>query len=451
MSENYNIEIEGNEELIEKFIDAIQQGTCKIIKDEPEQYVIPGGEQLHNYTIVEYFLRKQPFIAKDVIQFCEKISSHHELDIPGHTLILRDWVKEKIRDVYYYNSGSAYNTEYKLKPDTDISTVNPEYLTFTCYVAICLIRDGASFQISAANEYFNMVKELGSDEVEELKKNGSGQLPKTITEYKDQQVSCIANDVFTTIKIKIKEENEKNYHTIFEYLCNLLKSGFPKSYSIEFSGKTKNILPVKGLPKPGVHYLFANGIQYPRLRPLIAAYSLLAMKKWAWYTNMRDETCAMPSTFAVFALGLESEEYFDLVIKYMQTVDQEHQTIQEKFTPAFVEKFGITKKSFPVFISCILSMQEHKTFKLFAEQFNNPENLELLLACKKNFLSFISEESKTDWNEEDFKTMPGYIWNYVLYSIWGPEEKYPAIIKKSPAALQPLYQELLTTHSEFDH
>lgn len=275
MSGNYNIEIEGNEELIEKFIDAIQQGTCKIIKDEPEQYALSGGEQLHNYTIVEYFLRKEPFIAKDVIQFCEKISSHLELSIPEHTVILKDWVEEKIHNVYYYNSGSEYNIEYKLKPDADISTVNPEYLTFTCYVAIRLIRDGASFQISTANEYFDMVKELGSDEVEELKKNGSGQLPKTLTEYKDQQVSCIANDVFTTIKIKIKEENEENYRTIFEYLCNLLKSGFPKSYGIEFSGKNKNILPVKGLPKSSVNYLFANGVQYPRLHPLIAAYSLL--------------------------------------------------------------------------------------------------------------------------------------------------------------------------------
>lgn len=175
------------------------------------------------------------------------------------------------------------------------------------------------------------------------------------------------------------------------------------------------------------------------------------MKKWAWYTNMKDENCAMPSTFAVFALGLESEEYFDLVIKYMQTVDEGHQAIQENFTPAFVERFGINEKSFPVFISCILSMQEHKPFKIFAEQFNNPENLELLLACKNNFLNFISEESKSEWDEEDFNTMPDYIWNYVLYAIWGPEEKYPGIIKKSPAALRPLYEELLTIHSEFDN
>lgn len=449
MNRNYNIQIEGNEALIEKFIEAIQQGTCKIIEDDPNQYVIPGGETMLNYSIVEYFLNKESFVAARAIQFCEKIRIHHELNIPGHNIILEEWIEERIHKVYY-TRASSYTNDYTLKPTADISTVNPEYLKLMCYVAINLIKYGASYESVTANRYFNMVKELGSDEVEELKKNGSGNLSKNITEYKDQQVSCVANDVFATIKIKIKEENEESYRTIFEYLCNLLKSDFPKSYSIEFSGKTKNNLPIKGLPKSGVHYLFANGVQYPRLHPLIATYSILAMKKWEWYNNMEDENCAMPSTFAVFALGLESEEYFGLVIKYMQTVDEGHQSIQEKFTPAFVEKFGINKKSFPVFISCILSMQEHKPFKVFAEQFNNLENLELLLACKKNFLSFISEESKADWNEEDFKTMPDYIWNYVLYSIWGPEEKYPAIIKKSPAALKPFHQELLTVHSEFE-
>jgi len=312
-----------------------------------------------------------------------------------------------------------------------------------CYVAITLIKYGASFEVVVANEYFDMVKKLGSNEVDELKKHGSKKLPKTLTEYKDQNISCIANDVFATIKIKVKEENEESYRAILEFICKLLESDFPKSYSIEFSSKIKNTLPIKGLPKPGVHYLFANAVQYPALHALMVEYSNLALKKWEWYNNMQDENCAVPSTFAVFALGLEDPVYFDLVIKYMQTVDEEHQSIQEKFTPAFVEKSGINKQSFPVFISCILSMQEHKSFKIFAEQFSTIENLELLLACKRNFINYISEETKSEWSEEDLKEMPDYIWKYVLYSIWGPEEKYTALIKKSKADLKPLYQEIL--------
>lgn len=449
MTEDYIVEIEGNEALLEKFIDAILQDNCKTSKEYPHPYILPGGEKFLNDSVVKYFINKKPFIAEKTIQFCEKLRKLDELGIAGYNYTLELWIEERIEKVYF-NKETTWEDKFTLKPDADISTVNPEYLTFMCYVAISLIKYGASFESLTANQYFDMVKKLGSNEVDELKKHGSKKLPKALTEYKDQNVNLIANDVFATIKIKVKEENEAAYRTIFEFLCNLLKSDFPKSYSIEFSSKIKKTLPVKGLPKSGVHYLFANGVLYPKLHSIIADYSNLAMKKWEWYNNMQDENCAMPSTFAVFALGLENEQYFDLVIKYMQTVDEEHQSVQEKFTPAFVEKFGITKQSFPVFISCILSMQEHKPFKIFAEQFNNPENLELLLACKKNFLSFISEESKADWNEEDFKTMPGYIWNYVLYSIWGPENKYPAIIKKSPPALQPLYQELLTIHSEFD-
>jgi hypothetical protein len=104
----------------------------------------------------------------------------------------------------------------------------------------------------------------------------------------------------------------------------------------------------------------------------------------------------------------------------MQEVDEGHQSIQEKFTPAFVEKFGITKASLPVFISCILSMQEHKPFKLFAEAFHNVQNSQLLLNCKRNFSDFISKSSKEDRSEEDAREMPAYLWTYVIYSIWGP-------------------------------
>ncbi|MBB5639021.1 hypothetical protein HDE68_004959 [Pedobacter cryoconitis] len=442
MTEDYIVEIKGNEALLDKFIDSILQDTCKADKEYPHPYILPSGEKFLNNSVVEYFINKKPFIAEKAIQFCEKLRKLDESGIAGYNYTLELWIEEHVEKVYF-NKETTWEDTLTLKPEIDISAVNQEYLTFMCYVAITLIKYGASFEVVVANEYFDMVKKLGSNEVDELKKHGSKKLPKTLTEYKDQNISCIANDVFATIKIKVKEENEESYRAILEFICKLLESDFPKSYSIEFSSKIKNTLPIKGLPKPGVHYLFANAVQYPALHALMVEYSNLALKKWEWYNNMQDENCAVPSTFAVFALGLEDPVYFDLVIKYMQTVDEEHQSIQEKFTPAFVEKSGINKQSFPVFISCILSMQEHKSFKIFAEQFSTIENLELLLACKRNFINYISEETKSEWSEEDLKEMPDYIWKYVLYSIWGPEEKYPALIKKSKADLKPLYQEIL--------
>ncbi|MBB5622203.1 hypothetical protein HDE69_003268 [Pedobacter cryoconitis] len=46
-----------------------------------------------------------------------------------------------------------------------------------------------------------MIMALGSDLPLKLKKQGSGDLPLEIAQYKDSIVSCNANDVFATIKI----------------------------------------------------------------------------------------------------------------------------------------------------------------------------------------------------------------------------------------------------------
>ncbi|WP_415872590.1 DUF6138 family protein [Burkholderia ubonensis] len=65
----------------------------------------------------------------------------------------------------------------------------------------------------------------------------------------------------------------------------------------------KHCLPVKGLPKKGVHQLFANATGYPELRPFIAQYARLAMREHEWYTDIGEADPAMPGTFAVFDGG----------------------------------------------------------------------------------------------------------------------------------------------------
>jgi hypothetical protein len=42
-------------------------------------------------------------------------------------------------------------------------------------------------------------------------------------------------------------------------------------------------------------------------------YARLAMQEDEWYNNLSDESCAMPGTFAVFALGLEGPKWWRLV------------------------------------------------------------------------------------------------------------------------------------------
>ena len=41
------------------------------------------------------------------------------------------------------------------------------------------------------------------------------------------------------------------------------------------------------------------------------------MREYEWYQNLADEACAMPGSFAVFALGLEGEQWAPLVAEYL--------------------------------------------------------------------------------------------------------------------------------------
>lgn len=239
--------------------------------------------------------------------------------------------------------------------------------------------------------------------------------------YQDNTLTCTLKKP-STIHISIKEERLEAYSSSLDFIICLLTSGFPKSYEISFSSKKKEYLPIKGLPKRGVNKFFANAVKYPSLYGKIEQYALSAMNTHEWYTNLNNKDSAMPSTFAVFALGLVGEQYFSLVKKYMETCDPEHSGIQTKFTSAFVEKYGITKSSFAVFIACILSSQWYPMPKSITKAFANREALEILLDFKKN--------------------PKGYeVWDRLLYSIFGKDNS--KIKKQFPADCSDLLKEIL--------
>ena len=166
-------------------------------------------------------------------------------------------------------------------------------------------------------------------------------MPKDIQRRKTEHFTASANDVFATIRITARDSTEECYAEILDYLCAVLEQeGFPRSYSVEFRGKEKLYLPIPGLPKKGVNQLFACAVQHPNLHPAMARYARLAMREFEWYQNLSDEACAMPGTFAVFALGLEGEPWAPLVTEYLDLCDDEHSSLQEKFLHALIRKFG---------------------------------------------------------------------------------------------------------------
>jgi hypothetical protein len=447
MKPPYITTVEGNEAVLAKYVAGVFAGTCRASKAYPNPYRLPGYPDCLDIPLVAYYLQQQPFVLAEAIEFVERLCKLDPHGFNGIYYQLDKWLETNVRDPFFTNAGDKWNVQYVLKPGADLASVDPEHLKFMCYVAVCHLKFGPSYASVTANRYFEMATALGSDEVARLKKDGSGTLPREATEYKSEQVSCVANDAFATIRITVKKETGESYRQALSFLIKLLQTDFPRSYAIEFSAPEKHWLPINGLPKKGVNALFGNAVRYEEVHDLLVEYATLAMKPYEWYNNLEGEDCAMPSTFAVFGLGLVSEAYFGLVTKYMQVVDEEHQSIQTKFTLAFVERFGINKKTLPVFMYCLLSTQSHKHYKLFAEQFSTRENLELLLECKQNFSAYLPQDSDELVGEaveadEPEEGLTAYLWEDVAHAIFGPEKAQQKLLRAASEDVRPLYAEI---------
>ena len=213
---------------------------------------------------------------------------------------------------------------------------------------------------------------------------------------------------------------------------------FPRSYSVEFRGKEKLYLPIPGLPKKGVNQLFACAVQHPNLHPAIERYARLAMREYEWYQNLADEACAMPGSFAVFALGLEGEQWAPLVAEYLDLCDDEHSSLQAKFLHALIRKFGFQPWTLGVLVRGALSMQWLKPAKEFRSLIANAESLDALLAVKSHFSAYLLPEENED------PKLRAIAWQCLLWAIWGPssENGGSKAIKAAPKELRERYEEI---------
>ena len=319
------------------------------------------GKEILVAAVLEYYLydlQCSGFVSKSAEEFTDKMRTlcgwHWDVD-----RVIKKWMDKVIINPFFYDaSDSKYEHKWVLKPENPGYALSEEHLKFACFIAVCFTKYGHSFDKSFTKEIFDLVKALGSKLPAQIKKNGSGSIPKEIAECKTEDFSCIANDAFATIKISVKNESEESYSKILDYLCDLLEFGFSHSYAIEFKGQSKVYLPIKKLPKKGVNRLFANAILYPKLHDKIELYAKLAMNEFEWYLNLDGEYCAMPGSFAVFALGLYDEKYHKLVCDYLSLCDGEHQSIQGEFVLAYIEKFGFTEKGFELYKLCEENIQE---------------------------------------------------------------------------------------------
>jgi hypothetical protein len=441
MSRNYLIfEDAVRDEAVRPYFDAcvaaVSDGSARISKTRAErgypQYKCfrAQGREVLVEALLSYYLFQLGVAgfdyekARDFSERMRKLAGFEHLV----RMALTGWVNRCLRNPYFHNVApeGSFHEKWEPNPDEPHDFLPEDYFKFACYVAICHMKYGASYDSVAAKEIFGFVTALGSDLPAKLKKHGSGALPKEITEYKDDNLSCKANDAFATIRITMKAETEASHAKALDFLCCLLETDFPRSYAIDFRSPEKNYLPVKGLPKKGVHCLFAGAARYAGLYAKIERYARLAMKEDEWYTNLEDECCAMPGTFAVFALGPVDEKYAPLVVEYLDLCDDEHSSIQGKFVAAYVEKFGLGAAGISVFVAGANSMQEMPPSKVCAKAAANAESLKLLLETKA--------------------ALPKHQWRGVLYALWGKDaicDKGAKTLKAAPPKLRPLIEQAL--------
>ena len=223
---------------------------------------------------------------------------------------LEKYIEKQVQERYFLvgkrEDGFTVFPPCTVCPELRVEDVDEGLLHFACYVAVCHTVHGQSFESLTTEHILGLVSQIRPDMVKELKANGSGKLPPEIRKRKTERMTASANDAFATIRITAKEGTQECYEEVLDYLCEVLEQeAFPDSYSVEFRGVEKIYLPIPGLPKKGINQLFACAVRYPKLHTKIERYARLAMKEFEFYNNISDEQCAMPGTFAVFALGLE--------------------------------------------------------------------------------------------------------------------------------------------------
>ena len=356
---------------------------------------------------------------------------------------LEKYIEKQVQERYFLvgecEDGFTVFPPCTVRPELQTEDVDEGLLRFACYVAVCHTVYGQSFESLTTEHILGLVSQLCPDMVKELKTAGSGKLPPNIQKRKTKHLTASANDAFATIRITAKDSTEECYDEALDYLCAVLEQEeFPRSYSVEFRGKEKLYLPIPGLPKKGVNQLFACAVQHPNLHPAIERYARLAMREYEWYQNLADEACAMPGSFAVFALGLEGEQWAPLVAEYLDLCDDEHSSLQAKFLHALIRKFGFQPWTLGVLVRGTLSMQWLEPAKEFSRLIANAESLDALLAVKHRFSAYLlSEENK----DPKFRAIA---WQSLLRAIWGTssENGGSKVIKSAPKELKEKYQQV---------
>ncbi|MBN7765358.1 DUF6138 family protein [Pectobacterium brasiliense] len=384
-------------------------------------------EPLQTFFLARHLLDVQLFPSQDIHwimtqfeQIQRRNAGHAELSEHRRNIIgaLKTWVEQQFLLRYCDVSQPEHFFEpeiYTLKPGIALEQQDPQTLhpvELVLYVAIMILRYEPSYSKSRALEYLDIAKQLGYPRALSIMEEGSGAFEKAQINLKNESVECMANDVFSTITVRIRQESAEAYEQALRFITRLLTLGFPKSYKIVLKSSVRQYLSIKGLAKSDTHRFFANALQYASNYPLLEDYARTAIEEFEWYADSEGEKCCMPGSYAVFGLGLTEAGYFPLVKDYMESVDDEHQSVQDAFIRAFFDKHSVTAQNVATLVACL----SHATESL-----------------KLNMLLALENDALFEQLVEEVRMREPAVIEHILYLIWGNNKKLAALVKKSEA------------------
>ncbi|MBN3344934.1 hypothetical protein H5A44_21210 [Pectobacterium brasiliense] len=384
-------------------------------------------EPLQTFFLARHLLDVQLFPSQDIYwimtqfeQIQRRNAGHAELSEHRRNIIgaLKTWVEQEFLLRYCDVSQPEHFFEpeiYTLKPGITLEQQDPQTLhpvELVLCAAIMILRYEPSYSKSQALEYLDIAKQLGYPRALSIMEEGSGAFEKAQINLKNESVECVANDVFSTITVRIRQESAEAYEQALRFITRLLTLGFPKSYKIVLKSSMRQYLPIKGLAKSDTHRFFANALQYASNYPLLEDYARTAIEEFEWYADSEGEKCCMPGSYAVFGLGLTEAGYFPLVKDYMESVDDEHQSVQDAFIRAFFDKHSVTAQNVATLVACL----SHATESL-----------------KLNMLLALENDALFEQLVEEVRMREPAVIEHILYLIWGNTKKLAALVKKSEA------------------
>ncbi|UYA62045.1 hypothetical protein NAL19_4014 [Pectobacterium sp. F1-1] len=422
-----------------------KQRLLNAIHDYIDRYLTHGTaptEKLQTFFLVRHLLDAHLFPAMDidnVITLLELIQQKNagsaELSEHRRTITreLKAWVDQHFLLRYCDVSKPEYFFEpdsYTLKPGIALElqgsqTLHPVELVL--YAAIMILRYEPSYSKPQALEYLDIAKQLGYPRAVSMMEEGSGTFEHALINLKNEGVECVANDVLATITVRIRKESAEAYALALGFITRLLTLGFPKSYKIVLKSSVRQYLPIKGLAKSDTHRFFANALQYASNYTLLEEYARAAIEQFEWYADSEGEKCIMPGSYAVFGLGLTDAGYFPLVKAYMESVDDEHQSVQDAFIRAFFDKHSVTAHNVATLVACL----SHATESL-----------------KLNMLPALEDDMLFEQLVDEVRRREPAVIEHVLYLIWGNTKKLAALVKKSEAKRGALLTSLIQASTE---